>query len=661
MRFSQGVHAARTYGADDRAGSHGCGDLSTRGGPWTGPDRDALCMTERVVERSVSGAAAAGRTRSGVFASQRRRRELEHVEQPGRRRLAWPRRAASPSPARWRPPAAWPSPASVATAGSAAVAGSVATSGSVAVAGSVATAGSAGVVASVLTIAGIGLRRCVATAGVHRLPALHRVRGLHRLRGLHRVRRLRRPARRGRPARRAGLIRSGRPLGTRAASGRGSRHELASFAPSPVAARRPKDRPTPAACGRLAPMPDQQQRASSPRSCAPAGRRVTPEQVKLPRGRSRRTPGLRREEVALLAGVSVTWYTWLEQGRRINASTDVLRAIGRALRLDEAGQDHLVSLAQPLAANGAAPATPDEVPSALRRLIEAFEPAPAYVLGPHWEFAAWNAAEARLYPPLERLEGIERNLIWVLFAHDGVRQLIVDWDIHARQALAEFRAATTAVRHDPAMTELVDRLSDASAEFRAWWPEHDVARFETRLRRFDHPRAGLLTFEYQQLMPGRVAGAAHRRPAPRPRRRLRPPPRRPPRRVLNRSEPAGGSSSRRGGSAPRRPTTTAATAWAALDRGGEGVDVGEVVATAAAPPPPRREAGRERVAGADRVDDRHRVDGHGDGAGGGDDRRRRRRRSSRARRRAPPASSVAGRGRVARHPGAATRGPRRWP
>jgi transcriptional regulator with XRE-family HTH domain len=228
---------------------------------------------------------------------------------------------------------------------------------------------------------------------------------------------------------------------------------------------------------------------------------LTPEQVKLPRGRSRRTPGLRREEVALLAGVSVTWYTWLEQGRKINASTDVLRAIGRALRLDEAGQEHLISLAQPTTVTAPPVATPDEVPTALRRLIDAFEPAPAYVLGPHWEFAAWNAAQRRLYPPVEQLDGIERNLIWVLFAHDAVRRLIVDWDIHARQALAEFRAATTAVRHDPVVVELVARLSEVSAEFRAWWPEHDVARFETRLRRFDHPRAGMLTFEYQQLTP----------------------------------------------------------------------------------------------------------------------------------------------------------------
>jgi transcriptional regulator with XRE-family HTH domain len=248
-------------------------------------------------------------------------------------------------------------------------------------------------------------------------------------------------------------------------------------------------------------MADQHQRAELAAFLRARREAVTPEQVRLPRGRGRRTPGLRREEVALLAGVSVTWYTWLEQGRRINASTDVLRSIGRALRLDDAGQEHLVSLAQPSSPNGPVMTTPEEVPSALRRLIEAFEPAPAYVLGPHWEFAAWNGAQARLYPPIEQLEGIERNLIWVLFAHAGVRELIVDWDIHARQAMAEFRAATTAVRHDPVMLELVQRLSGVSAEFRSWWPEHDVARFETRLRRFAHPRAGLLTFEYQQLNP----------------------------------------------------------------------------------------------------------------------------------------------------------------
>ena len=119
-----------------------------------------------------------------------------------------------------------------------------------------------------------------------------------------------------------------------------------------------------AACGRLSPMADQQQRAELAEFLRARREAVTPEQVKLPAGRGRRTPGLRREEVALLAGVSVTWYTWLEQGRRINASTDVLRAIGRALRLDDAGQDHLV-VARP--ADGADGAGAGARPTRCRR------------------------------------------------------------------------------------------------------------------------------------------------------------------------------------------------------------------------------------------------------------------------------------------------------
>ncbi len=226
---------------------------------------------------------------------------------------------------------------------------------------------------------------------------------------------------------------------------------------------------------------------------------VTPEQVGLPRGGShRRIPGLRREEVAMLAGVSITWYTWLEQGRRINASPDVLSAIGRALRLDDAGIEHLLGLAQPTPSPVEAP---QEAPTALVRLIESMEPAPAYVLGPRWEFLAWNQAQARLYPRMAVLDGIERNLLWVLFADPFTKELIVDWDIHARQALAEFRAGTAGLRGDERFGALVADLTDRSTEFSAWWPEHDVAGFETRIRRFHHPTAGLLTFEYQQLTP----------------------------------------------------------------------------------------------------------------------------------------------------------------
>jgi transcriptional regulator with XRE-family HTH domain len=226
---------------------------------------------------------------------------------------------------------------------------------------------------------------------------------------------------------------------------------------------------------------------------------LTPAEVGLPTGRSRRTPGLRREEIAMLAGVSVTWYTWLEQGRRINVSTDVLEALARALRLDDAERQHLLTLA--VRAPAAHADNVADVPDALVRLITSMEPAPAYVLGPRWEFLAWNRPQARLYPVIERLDDAERNLLWAMFAEPSVRPLLDDWPAQARRILAEFRAGTAALRDDPQVTTLVDRLRAASPEFADWWPQLDVAQFQTRLRRYHHPRAGELVFEYQQLTP----------------------------------------------------------------------------------------------------------------------------------------------------------------
>jgi transcriptional regulator with XRE-family HTH domain len=228
---------------------------------------------------------------------------------------------------------------------------------------------------------------------------------------------------------------------------------------------------------------------------------LQPADVGLPPGGRRRTPGLRREEIALLAGVSVTWYTWLEQGRRINASRDVLLALARALRLDDAGRDHLLALAN---ADGRAGGPVDrviEAPDALNRLITSMEPAPAYVLGPRWELVSWNAAEERLYPALHDLADDERNLLWVMFCEPSARRLIADWEDRARSTLAEFRAGTTLLFDDPLVISLVDRIAAASPEFAEWWPQHDVAGFQTRLRRYNHPRAGRLTFEYQQMIP----------------------------------------------------------------------------------------------------------------------------------------------------------------
>ncbi len=231
---------------------------------------------------------------------------------------------------------------------------------------------------------------------------------------------------------------------------------------------------------------------------------LRPHDVGLPPGRGRRTPGLRREEIALLAGVSLTWYTWLEQGRPINASPDVLSALARALRLDEAGRAHLMNLAT----RGPDGPVPDieDAPDALVRLITSMEPAPAYVLGPRWEFLAWNQAQARLYPMIEKLEGDERNLLWVVFAEPTARALVADWPAQARRIMAEFRAGTASLRNDIKVTALVERLRAVSAEFAEWWAQQDVAGFQTRVRHYHHERAGDLTFEYQQLTPSEWPG-----------------------------------------------------------------------------------------------------------------------------------------------------------
>jgi transcriptional regulator with XRE-family HTH domain len=230
---------------------------------------------------------------------------------------------------------------------------------------------------------------------------------------------------------------------------------------------------------------------------------LTPADVGLPEGRARRTPGLRREEIAMLAGVSVTWYTWLEQGRPINASADVLDALARTLRLGEAERQHLLALATQPA--GTAPSY-EHAPDALVRLIDSMDPAPAYVLGPRWEYLAWNRAHSRLYPAIERLPAERRNLLWVVFAGPGVRELLVDWEDQARRIMAEFRAATADLRSDSAVQALVEAVRRASPEFAEWWPQHDVASFQTRVRRYHHARAGDLAFEYQQMVPSEWPG-----------------------------------------------------------------------------------------------------------------------------------------------------------
>ena len=234
-------------------------------------------------------------------------------------------------------------------------------------------------------------------------------------------------------------------------------------------------------------------------SCGRAAAALGPADVGLPPTRRRRTPGLRRQEVALLAGVSTSWYTWLEQGRPINASRSVLDALARTLRLSAAEHTHLLALVHPAAASDAV--TPsDDCPEALLRLIATFAPGPAYVLNGCWDYMAWNEPQRRLFPELAALAPQQRNLLWVLFMLPSVRSLIVDWAGEAARSVAQFRSDTERLQAHPRWQALTVELLGESPEFAAQWSRYDIAAFAPRLRRYQHPRAGLLAFEYQQLI-----------------------------------------------------------------------------------------------------------------------------------------------------------------
>lgn len=226
--------------------------------------------------------------------------------------------------------------------------------------------------------------------------------------------------------------------------------------------------------------------------------RLTPASVGLPNGFRRRTPGLRREEVALLAGVGTTWYTWLEQGRDVRPSAEVLNALAEALQLDPAERQHLFILAD-RPAPAARMTGPEQVPDALIRMLNSMTDQPAYVLGRRWDVLAWNEAAVAVFGDFGRLEGDARNIIHMMFADESHRRLLADWDDLAPLSLAMFRADSARYAGDPDFERLIALLMEASPEFRAWWPRHDVMHQPSTVKRIRHPSAGQLVFEYMSL------------------------------------------------------------------------------------------------------------------------------------------------------------------
>jgi transcriptional regulator with XRE-family HTH domain len=223
--------------------------------------------------------------------------------------------------------------------------------------------------------------------------------------------------------------------------------------------------------------------------------RLTPSDVGLPDGFRRRTPGLRREEVALLAGVGATWYTWLEQGRDVRPSAEVLSALADALRLDAAERRHLYIL-NDRPSPEPKPTGPERVEQPLLRMLDSLTGQPAYVLGRRWDVLAWNRAAELLFGDYGKLEGDERNIMHIVFVDKAHRKLLVDWNEVASTVLAMFRADSARYAGDPDFERLIGSLMRVSAEFRELWSRQDVLRSLSSHKRIKHPVAGRMTFEY---------------------------------------------------------------------------------------------------------------------------------------------------------------------
>ncbi|WP_033292045.1 helix-turn-helix transcriptional regulator [Amycolatopsis jejuensis] len=229
--------------------------------------------------------------------------------------------------------------------------------------------------------------------------------------------------------------------------------------------------------------------------------RITPEQVGLPLGGRRRTPGLRREEVAQLAGVGVTWYTWLEQGRDINASEQVLSAISRTLRLDPHEHVHLFTLAgapePPAGEQECAVVTPS-----MRAMMNQLDPYPVAIRNARCDLLGYNRGYAWLVGDIDAIPFEDRNTMIQCLLNPGWRERMLDWEDNIPRVVASFRASMAEHMAEPAWKSLVKRLKAESPLFAELWSRHDVTTERIRTKRYRHPEAGLLTFDFTYLFAG---------------------------------------------------------------------------------------------------------------------------------------------------------------
>ncbi|MGW0943439.1 helix-turn-helix transcriptional regulator [Streptomyces sp. NPDC002623] len=225
--------------------------------------------------------------------------------------------------------------------------------------------------------------------------------------------------------------------------------------------------------------------------------RITPEQVGLPRGARRRTPGLRREEVAHLSAVGVTWYTWLEQSRDIHVSVQVLDALARTLMLDPGERAHLFQLA------GATDPTPASscmgVTDAVRDLLDRLDPIPASVQNSRYDILAYNRTYAHLLCDLDAVPPEDRNCVILMHTHPQWRESVVEHNESMRVMAAKLRASMAGHLSEPAWKMLVKRLQSESPAFRENWERYEVAAGRGKVKQFRNRHVGLLTVTHTDL------------------------------------------------------------------------------------------------------------------------------------------------------------------
>lgn len=229
--------------------------------------------------------------------------------------------------------------------------------------------------------------------------------------------------------------------------------------------------------------------------------RGIPEEFGFPSGARRRTQGLRREEVAQLAGISATWYTWIEQGREVNVSAEALERLASALKLSKSERTYLFDMADrrdPQAHILEA----DAAPETLVQMLSSIQ-IPAYIMGRTWDILAWNLPASDLFIDwLDKTSADSRpNLLRFVFQHPNAKQFVVDWEMRARRLVAEFRADCRSRLEETELKRLVNELSQANPDFDRFWKQHDVLERQGGQRKFMHPKHGLISYSQVTLRP----------------------------------------------------------------------------------------------------------------------------------------------------------------